>query len=193
MQITRLVVKTIVALSLTTFGCGAADRTDVTASTLAASAKIQLNFGRDLEQPINPNGTVRAGAAVHVTYERQRFFEIIGNSVEDGQYWAEKYHCYGYGCCDVQFPQVTVYYRSFDKGPFTGAKLQGNAADFKLDPKATRLELYVQSDRYDLKAWYCGCDSVCAEANRKMATSMPTNYTAYDSHFRDNYIFPVQK
>lgn len=160
-----------------------------TEQSAARARPARLVFTRGFGA-VTPDVPLVGGARITVEYDRQRLYDIVDGRSSVG-YFASTYHCYGYGCCEVRFTDAFVRYR-FSEGPFETAPLdpQGQA-QIVLPEDAEHLELYVDAPGYDLRTWYCGCDTACAQDNYARSGFGFHSYAVYDSQFGDNYHFEV--
>lgn len=179
-----------IALGLLVGACGGpvpADGRDFDA--VQASAPATMTFSRSFSTDISQGG-LRAGQTVQVRYDADRMYDIINNSSSVGHF-ASAHHCYGYGCCDVQFSDIEMRWRT-DEGAFVSAPLTTDGtAQLSLPVSARQLEVYFFTPGYDLKTWYCGCGPECGAQNRERAGFGLQRFETYDSQFGENYHFEV--
>jgi hypothetical protein len=140
-----------------------------------AGAAIALNK----DWSVTRKGELLAGGSVTVSYATERM-TAIANGSGYVSFFASKYHCYGYGCCEQEY-QNTLHVRFAASGGFTAHPLVGGSATIALPAGASRLELYVDSDVYTT-TWYCG-----GAAGPKYRQPIPDHF--YDSNFGKNFVF----
>jgi hypothetical protein len=139
---------------------------------------------------VTPSAPLVAGGQVRLTYDRQRLYDIVNKSSSVG-YFASTYHCYGYGCCEVEFAEVYAQVR-FGDGAFTTYPVdEAGEVQVSLPRDAGRLEVYFEAPGYQLRTWYCGCDAACAAENKARSGFGFHAYATYDSRFGENYRFDV--
>lgn len=174
-------------LALACGGTGPADGFDVEA--VQASAPASMHFLRSFSTQVAQDG-LHAGQAIQVHYDADRMYDIVNGSSSVGHF-ASAHHCYGYGCCEVQFSNIEMRWRT-DEGAFVATPLAANGtAHITLPTSARHLEVYFFSPGYDLKTWYCGCGPECGAQNRERAGFGLQRFDAYDSRFGENYRFDV--
>ena len=160
---------------------------EAVAGSLGAPALVA--FDRSFSRPV-PTRDLVAGGTVRIQFDRQRFYDVLDGTGRPG-YFSSQFHCYGYGCCDVQLPEVYVHHR-FDGGTFAATPLDAaDGADLVIPSGAASLEVYFDVPGFEIRTWYCGCDDACAEANRAQATPAFHDRAAYDSRYGANYRFDV--
>ena len=162
---------------------------DETAHAQHAISESQLTFGEYFGE-VAPAPELVAGGTVHVTYAPSRFYKIIDSESSVG-WFASAYHCYGYGCCQVTFPDVTAHYR-FDDGEFASQPLDDdNGFTLPIPSQASKLELYFETPGFDLRTWYCGCGEACSQENYENSGASFRSHQSYDSRYGENYVFDV--
>ena len=178
---------------------GASGKADDDPGDATPAATSELRFGASFEE-VRPTAPIYAGEVVRLRFDPQRFYQIINASAGGGYgsygYFASAHHCYGYGCCDVTFPEINVHFRfeGLDDGSWQDGTLgDDNQVDLGIPAEATALDVYFDTPGYDLKTWYCGCDEACAQANRDAATTQNRDFSAWDSRYGANYRFPIEQ
>ncbi len=150
-----------------------------------------IKFSEDKWHP-TMSAPLVAGQAVRIEFDRDRFYDVVSWSSSWGIYFSSAHHCYGYGCCEVQFPEVGVHYRIDPGLTWTHLVLDENASAFLTLPAGTKnLEIYFDVAGYELKGWYCGCDSACVQENYAKAQFQFYEHDAWDSNYGQNYWFSV--
>ncbi len=156
-----------------------------------AQANPQIQFTQDLSAPPALTGSIVAGQSVTLVYNNYRFYDIVGRALMNQSYgapdegYAMRFHCYGYGCCKMAYPNVNLRYRFHSGDSFTTAELDGNPVTLSVPATAEELEVYFDIDSYLLKTWYCGSPEPTGSGNA-------ISFTAYDSNYARNFIFPVE-
>lgn len=186
-------LKPMIALALL-LGCAAEvpREESVAPEALTASETPSLTFAASFAS-VHPSAPLVAGDAVHVRFDADRFYDIVDGSHPIG-YFASTYHCYGYGCCDVQFPEVWLHYRPHGPsgaGAWDAKRLENAEAAITIPVDARSLEMYFSAPRYAIQTWYCGCSPECAEENRQRSGPRSVEHDAWDSRFGKNYFFDV--
>ena len=169
--------------------CGGPAAPSATTSDAAEASRPTLTFGRGFGE-VTPSAPLVAGGAARLEYDRQRLYDIVNRSSSVG-YFASTYHCYGYGCCDVEFAEVYAQVRFRDGAFTTFAVDEAGGVDVPVPADATRLEVYFEAPGYNLRSYYCGCDAACAAENRARSGFGFHAHATYDSRFGDNYRFEV--
>lgn len=155
-----------------------------------ASEIPTVRFGRMGDAPTT-TATLRRGAPARLTFDSSRFYDALKWTQEYGQFWAYRHHCYGYGCCEVRFPDVYVHYRFAAGADWIDGQLEGDALSFDVPADAQRFEVWFEIPGYEIKTWYCGCDQACADSSHAQATWQHNDYRGWDSRYAQNYVFPV--
>ena len=193
----------VVLFAVSLAACGAADEASQNEggkSTSAAAlgkadglgATTLIAFNENLSDPA-PSSPLVAGSTVGLRYATRRMYKIIDSSLQMG-YFASSFHCYGYGCCEVSFPDLRAFYRFNDQGQWIAAQLDKNgAADLSIPADARVMEVWFKVDGFDLKSWYCGCDGSCSQENYARAGSSYKSHAAWDSRYGKNFRFDVQE
>jgi hypothetical protein len=145
---------------------------------VAAAAGATVSFNKDWS--ITRKGALKAGGTVGVSYAPERM-KSIANGSGYVSFFASKYHCYGYGCCEQEYQNV-LHARFKKNGAWTTLPLSP-AASLAIPADATMLEAYIDSHVYTT-TWYCG-----GAAGPKYR--QPTPDLFYDSNFGKNFFFEL--
>ncbi|MBW2735999.1 MAG: hypothetical protein JRH20_26740, partial [Deltaproteobacteria bacterium] len=158
-------------------------------SASASPGRISFTEGFSGPHLLSP---LVAGGELGIRYDSKRMYHIIDGSHSMG-YFATTFHCYGYGCCEVTFPEVKAYYRFNDQGDWTEQVLDDQgAADLTIPGDARSFEVWFNVERYNLKSWYCGCSGPCPQENYERAGVSSKEYKTWDSNYGKNFRFEVQ-
>lgn len=147
-----------------------------------------IDFDADFTPP-QAAPALAAGGAVQVSFDTQRFYEIYDAQSQVG-WFASTFHCYGYGCCEVSFPDVSAHHR-FDGGEVVTQDISSGEASIDVPEDADELEMWFSTPGFELRTWYCGCDAACAQQNYAAASPQWHALTAWDSAYGNNYAFPI--
>jgi len=142
-----------------------------------AAAGATLSFKNDWS--IGQQGKLVAGGTVTVDYDPARLVAIANGPSSSYGYFASKYHCYGYGCCDHTY-QNTLHVRFDSTGAFASHPFSA-PVDLTIPAGATQIELYFDTD-VTTEVWYCGSTPPGAKT-----TVGPDHF--YDSNFGKNFVF----
>jgi hypothetical protein len=193
-----------VSILLGAMACGGAD--PEATNTLPAGkgkadqlgqAQATIRFERGNWEP-KVEGNLVGGALARLEYDRARFNDIVtyGDGSKDyqhGTYLVSKYHCYGYGCCELGFNAIGVHYR-FDDGELVDASLdESNALELNVPQGAQRLEVFFDAPSFTVRSYYCACDSDCVKEYYDRSTPRQDDLQTWDSKYGQNYILSISQ
>jgi len=147
--------------------------------SVAAAAGASISFNKDWT--ITRKGELKAGAEVTLSYAPERM-QAIANGSSYFSFFASKYHCYGYGCCEHEYENA-LHVRFSKSGGWTTLPLSGPSVTCTLPSDATMIETYFDTDVYTT-TWYCG-----GAAGPKYKQPNPDHF--YDSNFGKNFFFEL--
>lgn len=185
----RLRAAPILGLAALLGACGAPPEAPGQSVEAAEAGPVTLEFARHFGA-VQPSAPLVGGGLVRIQYDRDRLYDIVNRSESTGHF-ATRYHCYGYGCCEVAFNEVYAQVR-YDGGAFTTFALgEDGAVELSLPAQADHLEVYFEAPGYELRSYYCGCDAACAAENKARSGFSAHDFAVYDSRFGENYQFEV--
>lgn len=154
-------------------------------------AVATVSFGEVSSAPVVAGRLERGGEAL-IVYDERRMYDVVDWSREHGTYFESSFHCYGYGCCEVQFPEIRAFYRFRRGQSFASAVLDDDGeARVDIPSDASFLEVYFETSGFEIKTWYCGCDAACADASYRAQSFRWIDFDAWDSRFGRNFLFDV--
>jgi len=144
----------------------------------AAPVGGTLTFTKDWQT--QKQGLLKAGTTMTVVYAPERMKSIAWGPSQYYSFFASKYHCYGYGCCEQEYKNV-LHVRFNGTSAFSAIPLTGPSVQVAIPASAQRIEIYVDADVWTT-TWYCGG----TPPGQKYKQPTPDHF--YDSNFGNNYV-----
>lgn len=185
---TRLIAS-VLCVSLAGIACKDEPAAPATQNDSSTQTVPSIEFDADFGEPA-PSSKLVGGGSAHVVYDAQRFWDVYNGQADYG-WFASAFHCYGYGCCEVTFPQVDAHYR-FDTGETETRDLSSGEMTIELPEDASSLQMWFEAPGFEIRTWYCGCSGDCAQENYEKAQPHWYELTGWDSDYGKNYHFPVE-
>jgi hypothetical protein len=127
-------------------------------------------------------GAIVRGGVLNIEYAASRMQSIVDNATSNGiPYFASKYHCYGYGCCDHTLAN-SLNIRFSSQAAFTRLQVAQPVTAVVIPADAERVEIYFDTD-VTTQTWYCGNDD--------QKHTQPTTDRFYDSNYGKNFVLFV--
>lgn len=148
-----------------------------------------ITFDADFHEP-QASPALVAGGKAQITYDAHRLYDIVDGESSVG-WFASSFHCYGYGCCEVKFPEIYAGYR-FGGGGDQLQPMSDGAAEIALPSDAPQMSLWFSAPGFEIRTWYCGCSGECADENYQNSSPHWVDHSTFDSRYGANYAFDVE-
>jgi len=170
--------------------------------TSLSFAESVIHFTTSMGADPEVSGKLEKGSTVAVQYERRRFYELVDRSLarrsgvfySPGTGYSIAYHCYGYGCCSEEFPEIFLFYRFKGTDVFQSVVMKNADSDsailaqekFSVPADAEKFEIYFMINQWSLTTWVCGGEGGQADRATRSITEQ-----LYDSKFGANFSFSL--